>query len=126
MVSGIKYEPMDEATWWEAEVVFLEVGRRSARVAAAAGGFHPGVPEDALEHVSGVHGCRADSANSGETRFRVSGNRRVDIDPGETSFRVLGLGRMEGADAEEKQFRVRADGHVFDVETGATVYRLTG
>ncbi|MFK0071898.1 restriction endonuclease [Arthrobacter woluwensis] len=25
MVSGISYEPMDEATWWDAEVVFLEV-----------------------------------------------------------------------------------------------------
>jgi type III restriction enzyme len=25
MVSGIAYEPMDEATWWDAEVVFLEV-----------------------------------------------------------------------------------------------------
>lgn len=25
MVSGITYEPMDEATWWDADVVFLEI-----------------------------------------------------------------------------------------------------
>lgn len=29
MVKGINYEPMDEETWWDAEVVFLEVERKT-------------------------------------------------------------------------------------------------
>ena len=61
-------------------------------------------------------GHRAVSANSGETQFRVRGNRMVDTNTGVTSVRVRvrGDGRVVNADSDDTRFRVRDDGRVVD------------
>lgn len=53
MVSGIAYEPMEEDTWWDAEVVFLEVEPKTPPLAL------PGNPDPS----SGVAPAPADGVN---------------------------------------------------------------
>jgi hypothetical protein len=71
-------------------------------------------------------GGSAVDVSSGETIYRVSGDRFVDLHTGAARYRLRADGGLVDASSGELLFHVRDDGRVVAANCGALVMRLRG
>lgn len=72
----------------------------------------------------GWDGARAVDATSGELRYRVRGDRLVDVSSGSPDLRLTDDGRVLDLRSGVLMFRVRDDGRVVDANSGELRLRL--